>query len=365
MADSTALLSAFVMGAELLLLFVYVREQILVPVKQVIFKAAVKEMKKTAAAPASLPFALKHNLITDAHSKVCLDAYRNSQGMAVVGYVLVTVIFLFLIYQAYPARPPFSNLETSVASAAAGMFVFLISQWLFLKVAVLPYYIQLFNRATGSNAPLFENDPLSVHLTLLGPTILSLFVLATAGIAWFGVIDWWNVGVTIAVSLLSLSTEVVSWLLMKGFAVPAEQIVSAITNASIATLWVRANSNPPEIAEQRLMEALFPPNAQFLKASNIMKHVYRDNYDMKRLAVNRFGDLVVIDDERSEPVGPSVILACAFSLILVPIVAVALRATADDLALMYVQILAIAGTYGIYIVYSGNTATMVRLTNYF
>ena len=44
MADSTALLSAFVMGAELLLLFVYVREQILVPVKQVIFKAAVKEM---------------------------------------------------------------------------------------------------------------------------------------------------------------------------------------------------------------------------------------------------------------------------------------------------------------------------------
>ena len=358
-ADSTALLSCFVMGAELLLLFVYIRTQILVGIKRQILTLVDRELNRPDRFMGS-DDPVERPGFERLHASFCADSYHSSALLATLGYVLATTALLSIVSKVRPSRTSSLDSWTAVASGAAGMVVFLASQWGFLKLAVLPFYADLYNRITGERVPRYETDSPGVTVTLLTPTLVSALVLLLVGLAGFGRIRWAAVAWTAAVSLLSLGTEVVSWFLMKGFAVPVSEIVSAITDAITAVLWVN-RENPPEAAVRKLKEALFPDASVTLSAANVAKHVHRDHFGRRRLEVTGTGALVV-RDAPSEPVRALVMLACTGCLLLAPFVVLALRAPALDAAVVTVQLLLIAVAYGIYTVTTGKTATMRRLT---
>lgn len=357
--DSTALLSCFVMGAELLLLFVYIRTQILVGIKRQILTLVDKELTRPDRFLGS-DEPVKRPNFEQLHSSFCADSYNSSALLATLGYVLATITMLSIVSKVRPSRATASDPLTAVAAGAAGMVVFLASQWGFLKLAVLPFYADLYNKITGEAVPRYETDSPGVTITLLTPTLLSATALLVTGLAGFGRIKWAVVAWTAAVSLLSLGTEVVSWFLMKGFAVPVSEIVSGITDAITAVLWVN-RENPPAVAVAKLKESLFPDASVALSAANIAKHVYRDHFDRKRLEVTDFGGLVV-RDAPSEPLRAVIMLACAGCLLLAPFVVLALRAPVLDAAVVTIQLLLIAVTYAIYTFTTGKTATMRRLT---
>lgn len=359
MADSTAMLSCFVMGAEMLLLFVYIRTQILVGIKRRILSLVDGELNRPGRFRGG-DDPVKRPSFERLHASFCVDSYNSSALLAALGYVLATLALLSFVSRVRPSRTPFQDPLTAVASGAAGMLVFLASQWGFLKLAVLPFYADLYTRITGDVVPRYEQDSPGVTLTLLLPTLLSAAVLLLVGIAGAGRISWAAVSWTAAVSLLSLGTEAVSWFLMKGFAVPVSEIVSGVTDAITAVLWVN-RENPPEVAVRRLKEALFPDASVTLSSANIAKHVHRDHFARKRLEVTDFGGLVV-RDAPSEPARAVVMLACAGCLLLAPFVVLALRAPALDAAVVAAQLALIAATYGVYTVTTGRTATMRRLT---
>lgn len=360
--DSTAMLSCFVMGAELLMLFVYIRTQILVVVKRHILSLVDGELNRPGRFLGS-DEPVKRPQFERLHSTFCADSYHSSALMAALGYALVTLVFVFILSKTRSSSEDHSHALTAAAAAAAGMVVFLASQWGFLKLAVLPFYVDLYNRITGEEAPRYEPDSPGVTVTLLAPTLLSALVLFVCVVAGYGSIRWAAVAWTAAVSFLGLGTEVVSWFLMKGYAVPVSEIVSGVTDAITAVLWVN-RENPPEVAVRKLREALFPGASVTLSAANIAKHVYRDHFDRKRLQVTDFGGLVVRDSP-SEPLRALVMLGCAGCLLLAPFVVLALRATALDAAIVVAQLLLISASYGIYTFTTGKTATMQRFTGAF
>ena len=357
--DSTIMLSCFVMGAELLLLFCYIRTQILVGIKRRVFDLVKAELLREdrflgGAEPTRRPS------FEQLHSSFCADSYGNSSLLAILGYALATAFLVSLLSKIRTSKDTISSGPTLIASAAAGMTVFLGSQWGFLKLAVLPFYSDLYDRVTGQDNPSFEKDPPAVSLKLLGPTITCMCVLLVVSLAAFGRINWGAVAFTALISVFSLGTEVISWFLMKGFAVPVTEIVSSVTDAVTAVLWVNRD-NPPSRAVDMLRESLFPDGDPSLTASNLFRHVYRDHFDRRRLEVDEDGSLVMAS-ARSDRIRALVMIACSACLILCPFVVVALRAPAMDAAVIVFQLLLIAGTYGIYMFTTGETTTMVRIT---
>jgi hypothetical protein len=358
-ADSTAMLSSFVMGAELLLLFVYIRTQILVAIKRKIYFSVRDELtREDRFLGTDTP--LKRLELERIHSLLCVDSYDNSAMLATLGYVLATVALVVILSKASPSNNPDTDALTTLAATSAGLVFFLGSQWGFLKLGILPFYADLYNRFTGQNIPLYEADSASVTLVLLGPTILSAFVFVIAGLAGFQSIAWALVAVTLLFSVLGLGTELVAWFLMRGFAVPVTDSVSALTDAITAVLWVNQD-NSPEIAIKRLAQSLFPDNTFTMTTGNIFKHVYRDNFARKRLEVTDYGALVV-RDAPSNRLRAAVMLGCAACLLLAPFVALAARAPPGDAVVVIAQIVIIAFAYWIYILNTGGTATMLRLT---
>lgn len=358
-ADSTVMLSCFVMGAELLLLFAYVRTQILVGVKRRVLSAVEAELLRDGRFRGA-PHSVGRPDLERLHSAFCADWYGSSSVLAVLGYLLATVLLLSMLSNVRTAKNAVSSGPTLVASAAAGTLVFFVTQWGFLKLALLPFYSDLYDKVTGGDNPGYEHDPPGVTLTLLSPTLFSACVLLAASAVWSSEIDWGAVAFAAGAAVLGLATEAVSWLLMKGFAVPVAEIVSAVTDAITAVLWVN-RSNEPQRAVDRLRESLFPDGSPKLTRSNILRHIYRDNFDRRKLEVDDHGALV-LRRAGSERLRAVIMIACAACLLSAPFVAVALRAPALDAAVIMAQLLSIAAAYWIYVIATRDTATMKRLT---
>lgn len=293
------------------------------------------------------------------HSSFCADSYSNSSLLAILGYFLATLSLLSMLSKVRNSGIKSSG-PTVIVSSAASMVVFLVSQWGFLKLGILPFYSDLYDKVTRSDNPTYEADSIGVTLVLLSPTIISACVLIVSGVIWFNQIAWGSVAFATIISVFSLFTEVISWFLMKGFAIPVTEIVSSITDAITAVLWVNRN-NPPEHALKRLKESFFPDNSLALSSSNILKHIYRDHFDRRKLDVNDYGSLVLRKAD-SQKIRALIMIMCSICLLLAPFVVVALRAPALDAAVIIFQLLLISATYGIYIFTTDKTTTMKRLT---
>ena len=342
------------MGAELFLLFGNVRSQILLGVKRRLFTYAREEIGKPTDDDAmqSRPDAeAKYN-------SLCIDAGRNSY-LAVLSVLTVTLYLVSMLLNV-SREPVFgsASLPTSVASASAGMVVFLGSQWMFFKYVVLPYYSDLYDKITGEDNPRFEKDPWNVTLTLLSPTLASVCTLLIVGALFYRSIDWATVGMAGALSVLSLATELVTWFMMKGFAVPVQKIVSAVTDTVTAIGWTNT-SNSGDVALDALAKVLFPNGDP--AESNLIGHVYRDNFDRKILKI---GDGGTIGAARGGSDKTAIVFfACSLCLMISPFVALAFKATLVDAAVISCQMALIVVVYYMYTYTSGKTTTMQRLND--
>lgn len=353
------MVSCFVMGAELLLLFIYIRTQITVTLKRLVLERVERELLRPGRYRGDDPPSERPSL-EKLHAAFCANSYNNAEVLAALGYALATAGFMTLLSKVRPASAAVGR-ATALASASAGLVMFLLSQWGFLKLGMLPFYADLYNQFTDERPiPRIEADDTNVTLVLLTPTLVAAVALVATGIAAFRDISWGAVAVAAAVALLSLGTEVVSWVLLQGFAVPVASVVSSMTDAVTAVLWVNRD-NPPEEAVLKLRAALFPGQSTALSARTLIPHVIRDNFSRKRLEVTEGGALEV-RNAPSNPVRSLMMLACSAVLLVAPLVVVAMRAHMFDAAVITVQLLIVAIAYLLYVFVTGRTATMRRLT---
>ena len=357
-AENAQLIASFVMGVELVLILVYVRMQVVSALKGAVERTVASELARPGAYLGKDPPAARPNF-ERLYASLSLDGEHRTGVLTCFVYFLTAVIFVVSIVRMGDFESVPRSSSTSIASALAGLSVFAASQWGFLKLVVLPHYARLFNQITGSDIPAFEADEARVTFLLLGPAFAFLIALSLFAFALSGQIEWGVVGVTVLIAVASVSTEVVSWGAITGFSVPMESVVSAVADSVTAVLWVNRD-NPPEVALERLHEALFPDASSSLSPGNILQTYYREAFDRKRLVLDPSGDLAVA----SAPSGvlqSAFLLACAIALILAPIVAVAVRGLGMDAAVFAAQIACVTFVYAVFVRYSEDTETMKRI----
>lgn len=361
-AYSAALLSSFVMGAELLLLLVYVRAQILIIAKRRVYAMAEAELLRPGRFVGADPPTRRPSL-ERLHASVCADSYSSSATLAAACFSAAAAVLLALVMRGPAGPAPPVNAATAVTGGAAALAVFLASQWAFFKGAVLPFYARAYNLAAGADIPLVEADPPGASLLLLAPTLASLLLLAALA-AGGRAVSWPRVAACAAVALPSLATEAVSWLVMKGFAVPVDRIAAAFTDAVTAVMWVNRD-NPPGAALARLREALFPTGRDTLAAGSIVGLARADNFRPSRLEVADGGRLEVRPAPAPAAWIPALMLVSSLALIAAPVAAAAALAGPLDAAVLLAQMVAIAAAYAVFTLGGGATATMRRIRSDF
>nr|WRJ69947.1 hypothetical protein TetV2_00502 [Oceanusvirus sp.] len=358
--ESTVILSSVVLGVELFLLIAYIRVQVLNGIKRQVYKRAAKEiddLEITDSEPVDRP------RLEDLHSAVCIRAYENSSILAVLGYALSTIFVVYLLSGVGKGEGgglARHNTQTMVAAMFLSLVVFLGSQWGFFKLAVLPFYADVYTRFTGIDIPQFESDSLSLTLSLLSLTIVALLGFLVTGVAGFFRISWGVVLIEGLVSVLSLGTEVVSWVLMQGFAVPVSETVSAVADCTTAVLWVNENNSPDE-AKAQISRVLFPNGERRITVFNIFSHFVHDNIDRKKLVLGENGGLdIVPSDERFLWVNIAM-FSCVVVLFLAPIFVIWTRTARAETIIFAIQVAFIICSYGLYIKLSDKSATMQKV----
>jgi hypothetical protein len=345
---------SFVLGFELLLLLLYVRTSFNYLIKKRIFfttsglfDAATPLMEDIPKV--NLPCAVGHAKVMNLHQALCLDTYKNAPLLAVLCYILAASLFVLLVNSPSPQDAYyFPGVETSLTAAAGGLSVFLLAQWLIVKLVVFKTYEEMYNRSTGAVSKV---ETVALTFAALAPSLVSVFAFAAFAFAWFRVVDWWVVALTCGASLVGLSTEAFVFSLMKGLTASAGEIASATANTGIAVLWVNAG-NPPAYARKALAETMFPHGEDGsvlpLGITTGLRHFYHDNFVTSYLQVSDSGALVVRRD-RAFPISVIVMIACAVCLIAAPIAAIAFRAPALDAAILAVQFGMICAAFAIYV----------------
>jgi hypothetical protein len=357
--ESTIILSSFVLAIELFLLVAYVRVQILNAIKRYVLKFSsdsIDDIELSDSEPVERP-----NL-ENMHSTLCLRAYENSSLLAILGYAMSTAFIVYLLSKVGRGGESVQRLNTP--TILAGMFlslaVFICSQWVFFKVAILPFYADIYTRFTGIEIPRLEMDPPSVTLSLLALLLLSVFGLIVTGIFRFSNISWSAVLFEGLVSLLSLGTEIVSWVLIQGFAVPVSETVSAIANSTTAVLWVNSE-NSPVVAKAELARVLFPDGNPSLSRSSIFSHFVNDNFDRQQLVLGQDGSLEIVSAPESFLWTNIIMLTCVLVLIAAPVFVTVTKTRGINTAVLVFQTTVILMSYAVYVEVGGKSTTLEKI----
>lgn len=355
--DATLVLSCFVTGSELLLLFAYVRTEILYSIKKRLYKQVESELLRIGRYAGSDP-PMKRFDLDKVLSMICLNSY-GKYTLATLAYVLCTFVTLSLLSIRFPSLGQ-PNLPTNIASASVGVGILLVSQWVFLKLSILPFYARMYNRLSGDSIAVIEKDPLKVTFILLSPSIAAFATFATTCIVAPFRIDWWVVAKTIFFASIGTLTSLISWALVEGFALPGDKIESSVSDAVTATLWVN-NDNAPEEATHMLKNTYFYGGDMSIGVGNIHKHIWRDNFSCRKLVVDDGGDLKIARSN-SNVSASAIMVLCSVVLFFAPFVVLAWRADLMDGVTIAFQIAVVFCAYLLYVNYTNQTSTMRRIS---
>jgi hypothetical protein len=356
--ENAELIASFVMGAEFLLILFYVRIQILAALKGVVENAAKAELNRPGSYIGDDPPAEPRVDLGSVYSMLTLDGEHRTGLLVCLVYGLTALFFIGGISR-MRGRGEGVSVPTLLTSVLAGLAVFALSQWGYLKFVILPHYARLFNTVSGSSIPVIEMDDARTTAALLSPTLIAAVLFVAYSVVYFGAVDWRVVGVTTFIAALSVSTEVVSWVAVTGYSVSMESVVSAVADAATAVLWV-TRDNSPTVALEKLHDALFPDASSVLSLGNIAPHFYMEFFARRRLEVAFDGSLVVV--KAPTPLLRSLCLVgCSLALMIAPVVAVAVWGRGLDFVVLLGQIAAIGFVYAMFIRFSDTSNTMKRI----
>lgn len=364
--ENAHLIASFIMGAEFLLIIFYIRIHILSALKGVVENAVKAELTRPGAYFGNDPPAEPRVDLGSVYSLLTLDGDHRSGLLMCLVYFLTAVFFIGSISRMRgegEGEGESVSVPTLLSSVLAGLAVFALSQWVYLKFIILPHYARLFNTVSGASIPLIEMDDARTTAALLCPTIIAAVLFVAYSAVYFGAVDWWVVGMTTFIAVLSVSTEVVSWVAVTGYSVSVESVVSAVADAATAVLWV-TRDNSPSVALEKLHESLFPDASSMLSPSNIASHFYMEFFARRRLEVAPDGSLVVV--KAPTPLLQSLCLVgCSLALMIAPVIAVAVWGRGLDLVVIIGQLAAIGFVYGMFIRFGDHSNTMKRIIGSF
>lgn len=358
---STCIMSSFVMGIELLLLFVYIRSQISISIKRIMYSHVSSELTrenrfKDDTIPIAQRWGVEHIL-----NSVCFNTFEHSSTLSTLGYLLVAGVFIALLTRSSSSRIDGGvNTQTTITALCISLSVFLMSQWIFVKRVVLPYYVEVYNKYFPTqNIPYYERDSFTTTAKLLMLLFMVLLCFIGFSIVWNSSISWGYVVMAMVISLFSIVTELITWLLMRGYAIPTKPIIAAIGDCITAVLWSVGN-NDTEKGLEVLKASLFPDGDTSMNANTIIKHTYYDNFHPTKVDIDGSGDLV-LTYAPSDMIRSGAMITSASLMMIAAVVMMAIKTTAVDFYATSAELAIILVSYVVYTFVTNETTTMQRL----
>eukprot|EP00899_Mesostigma_viride_P026361 jgi/Mesvir1/690/Mv17302-RA.1 len=364
-------MSSFVMGVELLLLIGYVRVEIATAAKRTMEKKVKSKLGSTTEPVTADEMGL------DAVADVLLeevkdpsvsaeDVYMETGGegnkwMSTLIFVLLAIAGPSLTLLALSRRGKGdTGFMTVLVSGLASMTVILATQYGFVKLFVLPFYADTFNKVMGEEKaiPRLEIDDAKTTGLLLTPTLISFAVTIFLWLVGWKHVASGTVMLSALAATLSIATEAVAWTLMKGMAVPMEYIAGISNDASIAI----SAKGEKEAKIKKLHEAFFHDFESRLTPSSYPGHLKSLYWDRKQLKLDEKGEVEVAPANYQNKASTIVMLASAATLISVPLWTAAFKAPGKDAVSLLVQCAVIAASYSVFVMFTGRTTTMRKIS---